>query len=1068
MRHGPVLRATTAAQPIDYLAFVKAKIITLPPVGLPIAANDIHGILKPHQAQLVHWAVEGGRRAIFAAFGLGKSLIQLEIMRQIGVQLGGRQLIVVPLTVLIEFKRDAALLGMAPVFIRSTSEIASLDMLRDQRGADRSTLYLTNYESVRDGKIDLSMFNAASLDEASCLRGFGGTKTFREFMRLFDGMRYKFVATATPSPNDYIELLAYAAFLEIMDVGQAKTRFFKRNSEKADELTIHPHKEDEFWLWVNSWAAFVQRPSDLGFSDEGYELPDIDVRWHEVASDHSAAGEDKGGQGLLLKKDAIGVVDAAREKRATIDSRVAKMVEIVTDERSRQAQGLSEGLLREEPREAAGEAARARQVQLCGEAGSLCVALQGVAAGEPRKIQVAAAAVSSGECSNDQCAEQGLVSGQQGPCSCSDPTAQTCAIRPDRRGLSGDGDRAERSVCDLQGATEDPSALCGSLPCDGNRARTAMQHLQCRHRDAGRQSGPVGDRDGLSRQQWVVWCDLNDEQRAADRAFAQIGLSVASIDGSTSLDERVRRLEEWRDYRRDVILSKPVVLGSGMNLQQCNRAIFLGIGFKFNDFYQAVHRIQRFLQTRRVVIDLIYSEAERAVRRTLEAKWQRHRVMMQRMSEIIRQFGLGLTGARDVLARTITSGAAAECAQGPDWTVWEGDTVIQTAQMASDSVGLIVTSVPFGTQYEYSPSYNDFGHTDDSAHFFAQMDYLTPELLRVLQPGRRMAVHVKDRVVPSGMTGLGFRTIEPFHARCIDHYIGHGFAYLGMVTIVTDVVRENAGTYRLGWTEQCKDASGMGVGLPEYLLLFRKPPTDRSNGYADVPVVKGKPLMERVADDEGEPDAAWQEAEPWDDPAIRAMKARPVPGTGYSRARWQTDAAGLWRSNGNRTLLPDDLAGLPWDTVYQRVRAWSWATVYDHEGHVALMEAMEARWALPTDFALMPVQSWHPEVWTDVARMYGANTLQSAKGREQHLCPLPFDIVDRAILNWSNAGDVVYDPFGGLMTVPLRAVKHGRKGAASELNPGYFADGVSLLREQDAGRATGDLFDLLKDVGEAA
>ena len=898
MRHSTALKAGTAAQPLDYLDFIRAKIITLPPLGVPVAANDLHPILKPHQSELVRWAVEGGRRAIFAAFGLGKSLMQLEIMRQLGRQLGpvaraggkpNRQLIVVPLTVLVEFKRDAALLGMDPIFIRSTAEIA---LHADRPGG---TLYLTNYESVREGKIDLSQFNAASLDEASCLRGFGGTKTFREFMRLFDGMQYKFVATATPSPNEYIELLAYAAFLEIMDVGQAKTRFFKRNSEKADELTIHPHKEDEFWLWVNSWAAFVQRPSDLGFSDEGYELPDLDVRWHEVPSDHSAAGEDKGGQGLLLKKDAIGIVDASREKRESLDARIAKMMEL---------------------------------------------------------------------------------------------------------------------------RAEEPGA----------------------HR--------------------ILWHDLEREREAIERAVPH----VASIYGSLDLDERERRIVAFSDGEVQELAAKPVLAGSGCNFQRhCHWAIFLGIGFKFNDFIQAIHRIQRFLQTHRVRIDLIYSEAERAVRRVMEEKWARYKVTTARMSEIIRTYGLGLTGARDVLARTVTAKPAFECVEGPDWKVWEGDTVLQTAQMASDSVGLIVTSVPFGTQYEYSPSYNDFGHTDDSAHFFAQMDYLTPELLRVLQPGRRLAVHVKDRVVPSGMTGLGFRTIDPFHAQCIDHYKRHGFAYLGMVTIVTDVVRENAGTYRLGWTEQCKDASGMGVGLPEYLLLFRKPPTDRSNGYADTMVAKDKPLIEYVDEEGGSIDVL----EPWDDKAVREMRARPAPDTGYSRARWQTDAAGYWRSNGNRTLLPEDLVGLPWDTVYQRVRAWSWATVYDHDGHVALMEAMEARWSLPTDFALMPVQSWHPDVWTDVARMYGANTMQSAKGREQHLCPLPFDIVDRAIRNWSNPGDLVYDPFGGLMTVPLRAVKHGRRGAATELNPGYFADGVSLLREQDAGRATGDLFSIL-DMEQAA
>ena len=110
--------------------------------------------------------------------------------------------------------------------------------------------------------------------------GLGGTKTFREFMRLFEGAAgYRYVATATPSPNEFTELLAYAAFLDVMDVGQAKTRFFKRDSTKADHLTLYPHKAREFWLWVSSWALFLALPSDLGpeYSDEGYDLPELDV-----------------------------------------------------------------------------------------------------------------------------------------------------------------------------------------------------------------------------------------------------------------------------------------------------------------------------------------------------------------------------------------------------------------------------------------------------------------------------------------------------------------------------------------------------------------------------------------------------------------------------------------------------------------------------------------------------------------------------------------------------------------------------------------------------------------------
>ena len=125
--------------------------------------------------------------------------------------------------------------------------------------------------------------------------------------------------------------------------------------------------------------------------------------------------------------------------------------------------------------------------------------------------------------------------------------------------------------------------------------------------------------------------------------------------------------------------------------------------------------------------------------------------------------------------------------------------------METNSIDLIHTSIPFGNHYEYSANYNDFGHNQNTDRFFEQMDFLTPELLRVLKPGRVAAIHVKDRVLFGNATGTGMPTIEPFHALCIAHYMKHGFQYFGMITVVTDVVRENNQTYRLGWTEQCKD-----------------------------------------------------------------------------------------------------------------------------------------------------------------------------------------------------------------------------------------------------------------------
>jgi DNA modification methylase len=872
----------------DYTDFLRAKVQLAESFGFEINPDEVNPLLKPHQVATVVWAVAGGRRAVFKAFGLGKTFDQIEIVRIVRWHAGGMGLIVLPLGVRQEFMRDAATLatGDSPAITDAQREqlrrwqagrtdrvphlkfVRSIDECDDPNG-----IYLTNYETVRDGKLDPRMFTVTSLDEADCLRGFGGSKTFREFMALFagddrrdmanrvrsTGVRYRFVATATPSPNEYVELLAYCAYLGVMDIGQAKTRFFKRNSEKADQLTIHPHKEREFWLWMASWALFVQRPSDLdpSFSDEGYELPPIDVRWHEIPCDHDDAGAEDWGQVRMFKQQAIGVVDAAREKRESLPARIAKLQEI---------------------------------------------------------------------------------------------------------------------------RAEDPSA----------------------HR--------------------IIWHDLEAERNAIERAIP----TAVTVFGTQTLDEREAAVIAFSDGQIQELASKPVLLGSGCNFQRhCWWAVFLGIGFKFKDFIQAIHRIQRFLQAHPVRIDLIYTEAEREVRRTLERKWQQDKEQRQKMAEIIKEFGLSRIAIAQTLTRSL--GVKRVEVKGQGYTLINNDCVNETRAMPSDSVGLILTSIPFSTQYEYSPNYADFGHTDSNAHFFQQMDFLVPELLRVLQPGRIAAIHVKNRIVPSGLVdGIHFQTEYPFDLDTVACFRKHGFHFIGRKTIVTDVVRENNQTYRLGWSEQCKDGSRMGFGLNEYLLLFRKAPTDASRGYADLPVVKDKAK--------------------------------------YSRGRWQFDAHGMARSGGNRLLKPAELEGLPHDVIFKLYRQHSLETVYDFEHEVCIAEEIDAKGMLPSTFMLLQPQSWHPDVWTDITRMRTLNGAQSAAGREMHLCPMQFDIAERAITQYSNPGDEVYDPFGGLMTVPYIAIKLGRRGRGCELNPAYFADGGIYCKQAELELSTPSLFDVLDEA----
>jgi len=830
-----------------YLDFVAAKVKMAEKVGFDVPDTAVHPILKPHQRDAVRWACAGGRRALFEAFGLGKSVQQIEILRLCRAHAGGPALIVCPLGVRQEFRRDAEMLGVATRFIRTDAEV----------DVDFDGIHLTNYESVRDGRLDPNQFAAASLDEASVLRSFG-SKTYQTFLTLFDRVRFRFVATATPSPNRFKELIHYAGFLGVMDTGQALTRWFKRDSTKANNLTLYPHKEREFWLWVASWALFLQRPSDLGYDDTGYDLPELKVIYHEVKVDHGGAQPDRDGQGNLFRDAALGVVDAAREKRDTLPARVA----------------------------------------------------------------------------------------------------------------------AVRSILDA-----DPDS------------------------------------------HYLIWHDLEAERHALQAAVP----GAVSVYGDQDLDEREEAVIAFSEGRIQYLSAKPVLAGSGCNFQRhCHKAIYAGVGFKFNDFIQSVHRVQRFLQQHPVEIHIVHAESEREVLRTLQAKWTQHNELVAKMSEIIREHGLSAEAMASVLQRAI--GVERIEASGKGWLVANNDCVAEARMMDENSVDLVVTSIPFANHYEYSPSYNDFGHTKDNGHFWRQMDFLTPELLRVLKPGRLACIHVKDRIQFGAVTGAGAPTVSPFHAEAIFHYRSHGFDYMGLITVVTDVVRENNQTYRLGWSEQCKDGTKMGVGSPEYIVLVRKPQTDRTRGYADEPVRKDKPA--------------------------------------YSRARWQVDAHAMWRSSGNRQLTAGELAGLGPDALAKLFTEYSLQNVYDFATHVRIGEALDARGALPSTFMSLAPGSHREDVWHDVNRMLTLNGEQTKRGLENHICPLQFDIVDRLIERYSNAGELVFDPFGGLFTVPYRALLLGRRGRASELSTSYFFDGVQYMQAAEAKVSMPDLFDAI-DGNEA-
>lgn len=835
----------------NYIDFLMSKMAISHQTGFDVELDEMTPLLYPHVKDSVKWAIQGGCRAIFSSFGLQKTVTQLEIIRLIIKHKGGKGLVVCPKRVVPEFIQQAkGHLKLDVSYVKNMKEVEACE----------TDIMVTNYERVRDGeagvRIDPSFFTVTSLDEASVLRGYG-TKTYQEFLPLFADVKYKFVATATPSPNRYKELIHYAGYLGIMDTGQALTRFFKRDSTKANNLTLYEHKEQEFWLWLSTWALFITKPSDLGHSDDGYDLPELEWKEEVVKVDHSTAGVDIDGQMKMYRESALSLPAAAKERRDNVDEKVAKIVEII------------------------------------------------------------------------------------------------------------------------------------------NRPENKDDHF-------------------------IFWHDTELERHTISKAIPE----CKAVYGTQNEEEMDVVIDDFRHGRLKYLAAKPIILGEGLNFQHhCHKAIMF-IDDKFNDKFQAIHRIYRFMQKHKVVIYFVYAESESIIFQRFIEKWNQHKNMIENMTSIVQENGLSSVDVSDKLKRWMF--ASREEHKGKLFRSVNNDCVLEARKEKSNSKGLIVTSIPFSDQYEYTPTYNDFGHNDGNIEFFKQMDFLTPEMFRQLQPGRIACIHVKDRIRFGNVTGLGFPTLDRFSDQTADHFEKHGFEFVGRITVVTDVVRENNQTYRLGYTEMCKDSSKMGVGCPEYVLLFRKPQTNKSKGYADIPVMKNQ--------DE------------------------------YSLARWQINAHGFWRSSGDSLLEPEKIMRMDLSKIRHLFRNYDKEHIYDYERHVEFAEMLGDK--LPKDFMLIDPVSKSNTVWGDVTRMRTLNTRQTQSKRQKHVCPLQLDIVDRCIEQYSNEGDVVYDPFGGIGTVGYCSIKKKRKAFLTELNYDYWKDGVNYQIEAETEVLSPTLFDFMEVAGK--
>lgn len=282
----------------SYESFIQSKRVTMQPAGFDVDRGMLHGGLFDFQRDLVHWALRRGRAAIFAGTGLGKTRMQTEWAMNVHRLTGGDVLMLAPLAVAAQTVREAAELGYEITMCRNQDDV-------------RPGLNTANYEMLH--KFEPVLFDGVVLDESSILKSFTG-KLRTELIESFAFTPYRLACTATPAPNDYMEIGNHAEFLGVMSRTEMLSMFFVHDGGETQKWRLKGHAEGDFWRWVASWGVVLEKPSDLGYSDEGYILPPLTI------TDHVIEVEGEPAKTLSQRQKA---------RRESVADRVAACAEIV-------------------------------------------------------------------------------------------------------------------------------------------------------------------------------------------------------------------------------------------------------------------------------------------------------------------------------------------------------------------------------------------------------------------------------------------------------------------------------------------------------------------------------------------------------------------------------------------------------------------------------------------------------------------------------------------------------------------------------------------------------------------
>lgn len=608
---------------MDYSTFLELKKVQPIIAGHYVDADKLNPHLKDFQRVLTQWAIKRGRAAIFADTGLGKTLMQTSWASEVVNHTGGDVLIVAPLCVAQQTVREGQKFGI------------EINYCRDQDHA-KSGINITNYEML--DRFNLDDFAGVVLDESSILKNRDG-KTRNAIIDACQSVPYRLSCTATPSPNDFMELGNQSEFLGIMSMSEMLAMFFINDAGDTGTWILKGHGKSKFWEWLATWAAVIRSPADLGFDGSEYELPPLNMFEHVV--------ESKAENGLFADI-AMGLLERNQARKESIDDRTAKCAEIIN----------------------------------------------------------------------------------------------------------------------------------------------------------------------ASDEQWVIWCHRNEE---ADKLCKLIAGAV-DVSGSDSIEHKEKSVHEFLDGEIRVLISKPKILGSGMNFQNCHNTAFVGLSDSWEQYYQAIRRFYRFGQTKEVNVHVISAESEGAVvaniKRKEDQNQQMGKEMVEHMAESMKKEIFGASIEKTEYIRQVH--------HGENYTIHNADCIDLAREIEDESIDFIIYSPPFESLFTYSNSDRDMGNNKSSEQFQQHYQYLIDETYRMMKPGRLVAVHCMN--LTTSKANDGFIGIRDFRGDIIRAHQKAGFIYHSEVCIWKDPVVAMQRTKALGLLHKTikKDSSMSRQGLADYLVIFRK------------------------------------------------------------------------------------------------------------------------------------------------------------------------------------------------------------------------------------------------------